>query len=128
KSYHLIFKKPPLVRGHEAGCGAHTPVPAAPPPGDGRAWCTPCRETAGPEERSVPGAAGRAPGSESLAPVLPGCGDDARLRLRCPRSPGRSWCPGCPASRPPARTALPAGEARRCARVRGLWEPLLPAL
>ena len=61
---------------------------------------------------------GWASGSESLAPVLPWCGDDARRRLRCTRSHGRHWFPGFPASPPPARTSFQAGGARRCSRVR----------
>jgi hypothetical protein len=76
----------------------------------------------------VPVAAELAQGSESLAPILPWFGDDARRRLRCTRSHGRPWFPGFPASPPPARPSLPAGEARRRSRARGLGETLIPSL
>jgi len=110
------------------------PVPASPHPDDGRAWCTPCRDMAVPEWRSVPSAARWAPGSESLAPpewsrhVPPWFGDDARLHLRCTRSHGRRWFPGFPASPPPARTSPQAGGARRHARARLSWKTLMPSL
>ena len=110
------------------------PVPASPHPGSGQAWYTPYRDTVVPESRSVPVAAGGAPGSESLAP--PGWsrpvplwfGEDARRRLRCTWSHGRRWFPGFPASAPPARTSFQAGGARRCSRVRLPWKTLLPSL
>ncbi len=81
-----------------------------------------------PTWRSVPVAAGWASGSESLAPVLPWFGDDARRRLRCTRSHGRRWFPGFPASPPPACTSLPAGEARRRSRARVSWKTVRPLL
>ena len=71
---------------------------------------------------------GWASGSESLAPVLPWCGEDARRRLRCTRSHGRRWFPGFPASPPPARPSLPAGEAGRRSRARLSWKTVRPSL
>jgi hypothetical protein len=111
-----------------AGCDSQTPVPASLHPGEGRAGCTPCRDTAVPEWRSVPVAAGRGQGSESLAPILPWCGDDARLHLRGTRSHGRRWFPGLPAPLLPARTSPQAGDARRRPRARWLWKTLLLSL
>jgi hypothetical protein len=87
-----------------------------------------------PAWRSVPVAAGWAPGSESLAPpggsrpVPPCCGDDARRRLRCPRSLGRWWVPGFPVFVLPAHPCLPAGDVRRRARVRWLGKGGKPSL
>ncbi len=87
-----------------------------------------------PAWRAVPGAAGGAPGSASLAPpgcsrpVPPWCGADARRRLRCTRSRGRCWFPGVPVSLLPAHTCLPAGDVRRRARVRWVGKVVRPAL